>query len=183
MEDSKETGIQPVQKKNIVRIHILGSERLRKPCAPIIKPTHEEVKRLAGIMVDTMEHANGIGLAANQVGVDLRLIIIKTEKDGVIKLANPQIIEATGESVLEEGCLSCPGLMVGMNRHQYVLAKGFNIDTESEIMIEASDHDAHIIEHEMQHLEGKLIIDYCSPLRRDIYKRKLRKAIKRQGVK
>jgi peptide deformylase len=125
-----------------------------------------------------MYAAPGVGLAAPQVGVSERLIVLdvrnKEGTTGLITLINPEIIEAEGRVVEEEGCLSLPGITENVARAERVLVRGHDLE-EREREIEAEGLLAVALQHEIDHLEGILFIDRVSRLKRGIIQRKIRK--------
>jgi peptide deformylase len=129
-------------------------------------------------MAETMYAAPGVGLAAPQVGVSERLIVLdvrnKEGATGLITLINPEIIEAEGRVVEEEGCLSLPGITENVARAERVLVRGHDLE-EREREIEAEGLLAVALQHEIDHLEGILFIDRLSRLKRGIIQRKIRK--------
>ena len=139
-----------------------------------------EVKKLMDDMLETMYKAPGVGLAAPQVGVDKRVIVIDigSENDrSPIFLADPEILESEGEIIFEEGCLSLPEFQTEVNRNTSVLVRGINEKGED------ATHDvegflAVVFQHEIDHLNGILLVDKVSKLKRDIYRRKVKKGIK-----
>ena len=132
-------------------------------------------------MVETMYAAPGIGLAAPQIGVPLRVIVIDLsvgEKDGqLIKLINPQIVEKEGEQREEEGCLSIPGMAGTPVRPARVSVTGLDPDGR-ERSYTATELLARAFCHEIDHIDGLLFVDRLTPLKRDLLKRKLRKKAK-----
>lgn len=128
-----------------------------------------------------MYAAPGVGLAAPQVGVSERLIVLDVRNregtKGLITLINPEIIEAEGRVVEEEGCLSLPGITENIPRAERVLVRGHDLD-EREREIEAEGLLAVALQHEIDHLEGILFIDRISRLKRGIIQRKMRKMVK-----
>jgi peptide deformylase len=139
------------------------------------------VVHLAENMAQTMYAAPGVGLAAPQVGVSERLIVIDVTnqegKKGLITLVNPEIIEMEGQVVEEEGCLSLPGIRENVARAERVLARGYDLN-EQEREIEAPGLLAVALQHEIDHLDGILFIDRISRLKRGIAQRKMRKLIR-----
>jgi peptide deformylase len=133
---------------------------------------------LAEDMAETMYAAPGVGLAAPQVGVSERLIVVDVRNtkgsQGLITLVNPEIIEAEGRVVGEEGCLSVPGITEDIPRAERVLVRGHDLN-EQEREIEAEGLLAVALQHEIDHLEGILFIDRVSRLKRGIIQRKMRK--------
>jgi peptide deformylase len=159
--------------------------------APVLKAKAKPVATIDGQvdelitdMVESMYAAPGVGLAAPQVGDGRRIIVIDInhEEPGkdLIKLINPVIAEAEGEIVWEEGCLSVVDYRAEVRRAARVLVKGWTLD-EKEVEIEAEELLAVALQHEIDHLEGKLFIDRISRLKRDLYKRKINKMI-RDGI-
>lgn len=140
---------------------------------------------LADDMAQTMYAAPGVGLAAPQVGVSERLIVIDVTnpegKKGLITLVNPEIIEMEGQVVEEEGCLSLPGIRENVSRAARVLARGYDLN-EREREIEAIGLLAVALQHEIDHLDGILFIDRISRLKRGIAQRKMRKLIRETQV-
>ncbi len=136
-----------------------------------------EVHTLAADMVETMYAASGIGLAAPQVGVSRRLIVVdpgKEEKSGLITLVNPVVVSGEGHNAIDEGCLSVPDFTAEVPRHAEILVRGITLD-EREVELSAGGLLAIVLQHEIDHLNGILFIDRISPLKRDIYLRKLKK--------
>jgi peptide deformylase len=134
-------------------------------------------------MVDTMYAAPGVGLAAPQLGVARRIIVLDIDHEHpggrLIKLVNPVIVERDDTITWEEGCLSVPDLTADVVRARRVLVTGWTPD-EKELSIEAEDLLAVALQHEIDHLDGKLFLDHISRLKRDLYKRRMRK-LERQG--
>jgi peptide deformylase len=146
-----------------------------------IKEIDGRVVSLAGDMAETMYAAPGVGLAAPQVGVSERLIVVDVrhpegEKE-LVTLINPEIIEMEGRVVEEEGCLSVPGIREGVARAQRVLVRGYDLG-EQERHIEAEGLLAVAFQHEIDHLDGILFIDRISRLKRGIIQRKMRKLMR-----
>lgn len=152
---------------------------LREKARPIEK-VGAAVRKLIDDMVETMYHAPGIGLAANQVGRPVRLIVVDLQREedphGLIVLVNPQIVQAEGQIVWEEGCLSVPDYFAPVRRHETVLVRGLNADGEP-VEIHAEGLLAVALQHEIDHLDGRLFIDYLSPIKKDIFKRKWKKRV------
>jgi peptide deformylase len=141
----------------------------------------EKLRKLVADMFDTMYAAPGVGLAAPQVGVLKRIFVMdcSSGKDPKQKIAfiNPVITSTEGEQSGDEGCLSFPGIYFDVKRARRVIARAFNVNGE-EFTIDALDLAARCIAHETDHLDGELFIDYLSPLKRDLVKRKIKKRIK-----
>jgi peptide deformylase len=140
-----------------------------------------QVHQLAEDMVETMYAAPGVGLAAPQVGVAERLIVLDVDSENpgknLLKLINPVIAEREGEIVWEEGCLSVVDYTAEVKRSAKVLVRAWTPD-QKEIAIEAEDLLAVALQHEIDHLDGKLFIDRLSSLKRELYKRKLKKILR-----
>ncbi len=156
------------EKKDVLPIRILGDKVLREKAQPIEDLTDEIIK-LAKKMEATMKMANGIGLAAPQVGKSIRLFVVDTEYLEISKrpmvFINPVIVEKDGESVFEEGCLSIPGLYADVIRPKKIVVKTFILRRKKlvEREIEADDLFARVIQHEIDHLDGVLFIDHLPP--------------------
>lgn len=160
---------------SILTILEFPDERLRKVAAPV-KTIDASIKRLLDDMLETMYHDHGVGLAATQVNVHLRIIVIDVSenKDQPMYLINPEIIERVGEKEHEEGCLSVPGFFEKIKRTERIKVKAMNKDGNW-YEFEAEDLLAVCVQHEMDHLEGKLFVDYISSLKRERIKKKLEK--------
>lgn len=140
----------------IRNIRTVGDELLRKKSKPV-NEINDRLLTLVNDMIDTMYHADGVGLAAPQVGILKRVVVIDVG-DGPIVLINPEIIETEGQYLDEEGCLSIPGRQGKVLRPRKVKAKALNEKGE-EFIIEGEDLLARAICHEVDHLEGVLFID------------------------
>ena len=138
------------------QIRKIGDEILRKKSRKI-ENIDDRLKILADDMAETMYHANGVGLAAVQVGVLKRFVVIDVG-EGLIKLVNPQILETEGEVVDIEGCLSLPGTRENVKRPSKVKVKALDMEGK-ETVIEGSDFFARALCHEIDHLDGILFID------------------------
>jgi peptide deformylase len=132
-----------------------------------------KIAALAASMIETMYEAPGVGLAANQVGVQKRLFVYD-KGDGPHVVVNPVIVEASGEWVYEEGCLSVPGLSWEIVRANVVYLKGFDLDG-NELDLETNEYEGRILQHEVDHLDGVLLIERLSDEQRREAKRTLRK--------
>ena len=138
------------------KIREIGDEVLTKPCKEVTKITLR-TKVLINDMLDTMYEALGVGLAAPQVGVLKRIVVIDVG-EGPIVLINPEIIETSGEQSGEEGCLSVPGKSGLVTRPDYVKVRALNEDME-EIELEGEGLLARAFCHEIDHLDGKMYVD------------------------
>ncbi len=149
-----------------------------------VKNIDNDIQRLIDDMVETMYNAPGIGLAANQVGRPLSVLVIHIQREeseyGLIVLINPEMVSSRGETTFEEGCLSVPEYYANVARHEEVVVRGLDRRGE-EIEITAGGLLAIALQHEMDHLEGKLFIDRITPIARDIFKRRWKKKSKEQG--
>ena len=139
----------------IRQIRIMGDDRLEKVCKPVKEMT-PRTKELIEDMLDTMYDANGVGLAAPQVGILKRIVVIDVG-DGPIVMINPEIIETSGEQTGQEGCLSLPGQAGIVTRPNYVKARALDENME-EFEIEAEELLARAICHECDHLEGIMYV-------------------------
>ena len=140
-----------------LKIVKMGDPVLRKVCRPVDKIT-PRILTLLDDMTETMRAANGAGLAAPQVGVLRRVVVIETEEGQLLELINPKIVAYAGEQEEVEGCLSIPGRWGITHRPKHVTVRALNRDGE-EIEITGSDLLARAFCHELDHLDGKLYID------------------------
>ena len=134
------------------KIRIDGDSILRKICKPVKEMT-PRLSQLIDDMFDTMYEANGVGLAAPQVGIVKRIVVIDIGDKNPLTLINPEIIETSGEQTGDEGCLSLPGKAGTVTRPNYVKARAFDLDME-EYEIEGTELMARAICHELDHLDG-----------------------------
>lgn len=140
-------------------------------------------QKLIDDMLDTMHSVRGLGLAANQVGVSQKLCVIdlslkEDNKTPIIILINPVIVESDGIIDAEEGCLSLPGYMSSIKRAEKVFVKGLNREGNP-VEIEATGLLARALQHEIDHLEGLLMFDRMSPIKREFFKRKYLRDLKK----
>ncbi len=144
--------------------------------ASVIAEVDDDVRRLAADMAETMYAAPGIGLAATQVDRHLRLIVIdiSEDKSRLLTLINPDLLEKSGECEGEEGCLSVPGIYETVTRASHVRVRALGLDGKP-FEMQADDLLAVCIQHEMDHLEGKVFVEYLSRLKRERIKSKLQK--------
>jgi peptide deformylase len=157
--------------------------RLRKKALPVIA-VDDAIRKLVGDMLETMYAAPGIGLAANQVNVQKRVIVIDVteEKNDPVCLINPEIISKTGTEEMDEGCLSVPGVFEKVSRAEKIIVKALNLDGDC-FELETDGLLAVCIQHEIDHLEGKLFVDYLSPMKRLRAKKKLEKDRRQKASK
>jgi len=160
-----------------MEIRVYGDPVLRKVAEPIAD-LDEEIQNLAERMLHTMYNADGVGLAAPQVGVLKRLFVVGLPNGEELIIVNPEIREKEGEIVDEEGCLSIPGLRAQVARAGRVFLVGFDLEGR-ELEIEADGLLARIFQHEIDHLNGVLFIDRLSPARRALIAKKLRSIAER----
>jgi peptide deformylase len=154
-------------------LHLLGSPALRERAAEVGRPD-DEVAGLVRDLLDTMRAAQGVGLAANQVGVTRRVAVVDTGEGDPIVLIDPVIAERYGEAREEEGCLSIPDLFGEVNRATRVVVETTTLAGARE-RVEALDLRARAVQHEIDHLDGILFIDHLSPLKRQLLMRRWRK--------
>jgi len=149
--------------------------RLRNKAKPV-QQVDDSVRQIIDDMLETMYDAPGIGLAATQVDIPLRIIVIDVseQKDDPLCLINPQILESSGEEEMEEGCLSVPGFYEPVTRAERVRVEALN-RTGATFELEADGLLAVCIQHEIDHLDGKLFVDHISSLKRYRIRKKLEK--------
>jgi peptide deformylase len=160
---------------SILTILEFPDERLRKKALPVTQ-VDEGIRRLVDDMFETMYEAKGVGLAASQVDVHKRIIVmdVSEDKKSPLCLINPEIIEKYGVEEGEEGCLSVPGFFEKVKRAERIKVRALDRQGKT-FEMDADDLLAICVQHEMDHLEGKLFVDYISPLKRQRIKRKLEK--------
>ena len=160
---------------SILSILEFPDPRLRHRAAPV-SVFDPQLKQLVVDLFETMYGANGVGLAATQVNVHQRVLVadMSEGRNQPLALINAQILEKDGSQVYQEGCLSFPGLYADITRALRVKVKAQDVDGK-EIVIEAEGPLAVCIQHEMDHLEGKVFVDYLSPLRRSLLLKRLDK--------
>ena len=157
---------------------LLASPLLRQRSEEI-KEVDEDVRQLVRDLFDTMYAAEGIGLAANQVGVARRVAVVDSENDPSIVLINPVILEREGTSRAEEGCLSMPDLFGDVDRSEQIVVETTTLDGER-ARLELSELTARAVQHEIDHLDGVLFLDHLSPLKRRMLLKKWKKMRKGQ---
>ncbi|MFH0871072.1 MAG: peptide deformylase [bacterium] len=162
---------------SLLPIMTYGAAVLRKVAQPV-SDIDQELQRLIDDMAETLFSAPGVGLAAPQVGVSRRIVVITSledlEKRDFVALINPEIISTEGEEVAEEGCLSVPELRMEVPRAETVRVRALDRQGKP-VEIKGAGLMARILQHEIDHLNGLLFIDRLSPAKRDMIKRKLRK--------
>lgn len=167
---------------SVLQVLTFPDERLRTVAKPVEKVT-PEIQKFVDDMIETMYDEEGIGLAATQVDFHQRIVVIDISetRDQPMVLINPEILDKRGEDGIEEGCLSVPGARALVSRAAKVTVKALDRDGK-EYTFEADDLLAICVQHELDHLEGKLFVDYLSPLKRKRIQDKLAK-IKRFNEK
>ena len=156
--------------------------RLRKTAAPVAV-VDDALRQLADNMLETMYAARGVGLAATQVDVHKRLIVldVSEERDQPLVLINPELLKREGSGPGEEGCLSLPGIYEKLSRATHIRVRALGRDGEP-FEMDAEGLLAVCIQHEMDHLEGKLFVDYLSELKRQLIRRRMEKERKQRST-
>ncbi len=167
---------------SILTILEFPDKRLRT-VASEVERVDDSIRKLVDDMIETMYSAKGVGLAATQVNVHKRVIVmdVSENKDDPICLINPQIVERDGVEESEEGCSSVPGFFEKVSRAEHIKVQALDRNGDR-FELEARDLLAVCIQHEMDHLEGKLFVDYLSAFKRNRIKAKLDKIHRSQGV-
>lgn len=158
----------------VIKIYLYGEEVLRQKALPVEK-IDDGVRELIRNMAETMRQASGVGLAAPQVGDSRRVIVaeVSQENSGLIALINPVIVESSGTSEFEEGCLSLPGISAKVKRAAEVVVEGLTPDGK-QVRNKYTGLLATVIQHEVDHLEGILFVDRLGFLGRSALSFKLR---------
>ncbi|MGB8933319.1 MAG: peptide deformylase [Anaeromyxobacteraceae bacterium] len=150
---------------------------LKKRCAPVAR-VDDEIRRLLDDMAETMYAADGVGLAAPQVGVSKRIVVIDTsprqEGQRLLHLVNPEIVRAEGETTYTEGCLSVPGEAEDVERAAKVWVRALDRDGKP-IEVEGDGLLAIALQHELDHLDGVLFVDHLSSLKRELIRKRMKK--------
>jgi peptide deformylase len=157
-------------------IRIYPDPILMKEAAPV-QNIDGRVKEIVDCMLRAMEANRGIGLAAPQIGILSRIIVVGLERERRA-LINPELLAADGESTMEEGCLSVPALTVSVKRKENISIRAWDLD-EKEMNWEVSGFPGRVIQHEIDHLRGILIINHISRLKRNLWLKKRIKDRKR----
>jgi peptide deformylase len=157
-----------------------GAPELERESEPV-SDFNDELKSLAEDMLETMYAGRGVGLAAPQVGINLRLIVVDPtggeERGHQLILVNPEVVEKSGTQKGEEGCLSFPEITTAVERPQQIRVRALNLDGDP-FEVGAEDLLARALCHEIDHLDGVLFIDRISTLKRDMIKRRVRKLVR-----
>ena len=158
----------------VLKVLRYGDPALRRRAVPVGEVT-AEVRAAIADMTETMYDEVGIGLAAPQVGVSLRLIVVADEEGrGAQALLNPGIVDRGGEATGEEGCLSIPGVFAQVTRSAWVKIEAQDVNGRP-LALRATGLRARVLQHEIDHLDGVLFIDRVDPVTRDRIKRKIKK--------
>ncbi len=159
----------------LLKILEYPDDRLRT-VAKEVTEINDEIRQIAEDMLETMYSAPGIGLAATQVNIHKRIVVIDVseDKNDPLVLINPEIIEHRGVETMDEGCLSFPGIYAEVERADAVSLKAQNLEGET-FTLEADELLAVCIQHELDHLKGKLFVDYLSSLKRQRIRKTLEK--------
>jgi peptide deformylase len=156
-------------------VKIIGDEVLRKQALPVAE-FDERLARIADGMLETMHSKDGIGLAAPQVGISQRLIVVDIspidKSAEAMVFVNPEIVTSSGEICMEEGCLSVPGVNEEVTRSEEIELKYYTLSGDEKTAV-FNGWMARVIQHEIDHLNGILFIDYLSPLKRKLVSSKL----------
>ncbi|MBN1405476.1 MAG: peptide deformylase [Candidatus Omnitrophica bacterium] len=157
---------------NVLELKKYPDKILRVKCKPV-KKVDDDIRAVLNDMAFTMRAHNGVGLAATQVGLDKQLIVVDVG-GGLISMVNPEIIEKKGEDSVEEGCLSLPEITVKISRAEEIQVKALD-ETGRDIIIDAKGLLAIAIQHEIDHINGILIIDRVNFIKKHFFKNKLLK--------
>ena len=149
----------------IRQVRILGDDILTKTCKPI-KEVTPRIVELAQDMIETMYESQGVGLAAPQIGILKRMVVIDVG-EGPMVLINPEILETSGEQIGEEGCLSYPGKAGIVKRPNYVKARAYDLDMQ-EYIIEGEELLARCVCHELDHLDGHMYVELAGDTIHDV---------------
>ena len=147
----------------IRQIRTIGDEILRKQCKPVKEMTPRTAELIED-MFETMYEANGVGLAAPQVGILRQLVVIDVDDGNQYVLINPEIVETEGSQTGSEGCLSVPGLIGSVERPSHIKIEALDLDGNKQVY-EFDDFDARVMCHEYDHLDGVLYIDKAEHIR------------------
>lgn len=164
----------------LLEVLVYGDPVLRRKSVPVENIT-DEIKELALDMIETMYAEEGIGLAAPQIGQSIRLLVADPSFDEETRPArvfiNPEIIESSGEWKFDEGCLSVPGIRADVIRPEAIKVRYLDLEG---VQHEEEMHEiwARVLQHEIDHLDGKLFVDYLSPIKRSLIMKKLRELAK-----
>lgn len=161
----------------MLKIRYYGDPCLRKR-AKAVKSLTDKDNEILSEMDELMHLSGGVGLAAPQVGISRQFIMVDIG-EGLVTLINPKITKKSGSEIKEEGCLSLPGFYVNVKRARKITVEALN-EKKEKIKISAQDLFARVLQHEIDHLRGRLILDYANIFQRLNYKKKIRSLIKGQ---
>lgn len=161
---------------SVLKILYLPDERLRKVSTPVVE-FNQELQTLIDDMFDTMYDANGLGLAAPQIGVNIRLSVVDCGNQKLVFI-NPEIIYQEGQEKFKEGCLSVPGALETVVRSKKITVKALDRHGQ-EFTMDLDGVMAECLQHEIDHLNGKLFIDLLSPIKQNRARRDLEKYLKK----
>ena len=154
-------------------VRLYGDPVLRTVAEPVTAVT-PEIKQIIADLTETMWQQVGVGLAAPQVGISLRILVMDDGKRGTRALLNPSITDRRGSVVEEEGCLSVPGVFADVERSKWISVSAMD-ENGAPISFEAQGLQAKVIQHEIDHLDGVLFIDRLPPVARDRIKKRIQK--------
>ena len=161
-------------------ILIYPEKRLRKKSQTVEK-INKKIQKLLDDLADTMYNAPGVGLAAPQIGENVRVLVVdistKEEENSLMELINPAITDSSGTQKSEEGCLSVPGFYGNITRRKKITVEAVNRDGEK-FKIEAEDILARVLQHEIDHLDGILFFDKMAKLKKELFIKKIDKAFR-----
>jgi peptide deformylase len=157
----------------VLSVRLYGDPGLRKVAGPVTAVT-DEIRKIIQDMRDSMWQQVGVGLAAPQVGISLRIVVMDDGKGGARTLLNPVITDRRGTVREEEGCLSLPGIFAEVERSRWIHVSALDGDG-GPIAFEAQGLQAKIVQHEIDHLDGVLFIDRLPPVTRDRIKKRIQK--------
>jgi peptide deformylase len=157
----------------VLSVRLYGDPILRRVAEPVSAVT-PEINKIVADMVESMWHQVGIGLAAPQVGIALRIVVMDDGKGGASALINPAVTDRSGSVREEEGCLSLPGIFAEIERSKWVRVSAQDEEGRA-TSFEAQGLRAKVIQHEIDHLDGVLFIDHLPPVARDRIKERIQK--------
>lgn len=161
-----------------------GDPVLDTPAEPVEEIT-DDIRALIDDMIDTMRNGDppGVGLAGPQVGKSLSIIVAEPPPehegtdavyDGAVVIVNPEVVFASGHTIIEEGCLSCPGITAEVERPSHIIVKGLDIEGNP-VKLEVEGALARIFQHETDHLRGKFFFDHLNPIKRQLLRARIRR--------
>ena len=162
-----------------LKIRYYGDPGLRKPAKPVVAVTDRD-RGIFQEMAEVMRLSGGIGLAAPQVGISRQFLVIDIG-EGLMVLVNPRIMKKSGSKVMEEGCLSLPGVYVKVRRARKITVDAMN-EFNEKISFSATELMARAVQHEMDHLRGRVIIDYANFFEKIRLRKKLKSFLSRKSL-